>query len=80
VGVVGLEANNWWELPYAAIGESARAALGFARGCWEHSAPTVWPPPVTYQQMKHIAWRVLPGSRYKRHLLGRYSLIWEKPK
>jgi 2-polyprenyl-3-methyl-5-hydroxy-6-metoxy-1,4-benzoquinol methylase len=79
VGVVGLAANNWWDLPYAAIGQSARAVLGFVRGDWEHSALTVWPPPVTYQQMIRIARRVLPGARYKRHLLGRYSLIWKKP-
>jgi SAM-dependent methyltransferase len=79
VAVVGLAANDWWDLPCAAIGQSAQAVLGFVRGHWEHSAPMVWPPPVTYQQMKRIARRVLPGASYKRHVLGRYSLIWEKP-
>jgi hypothetical protein len=38
-----------------------------------------WPPPETYRQMKRIAAEVLPGSRYRRHVLGRYSLIWKKP-
>lgn len=79
VGIVGLAANDWWDLPCAAIGQSSRLALGLVRGHWEHSAPIAWPPPETYRQMKRIAAEVLPGSRYRRHLLGRYSLIWKKP-
>lgn len=49
------------------------------KGYWEHSAPTVWPPPATYADMRRIAARELPGVRYRRHLLWRYSLIWTKP-
>jgi SAM-dependent methyltransferase len=79
VGVVGLAATNWWDLPCAAIGEATRVVLCRVRGNWEHSAPTVWPPPMTYHEMRAIARRLLPGVRYRRHLLGRYSLIWEKP-
>jgi 2-polyprenyl-3-methyl-5-hydroxy-6-metoxy-1,4-benzoquinol methylase len=78
VAVVGLAANSWWDLPYALFGHIARIVLGFVRGNWEHSAPMVWPPPATYREMKHIARRVLPGVRYRRHVLGRYSLIWTK--
>jgi SAM-dependent methyltransferase len=79
VAVVGLAANDWWDVPYAAVGLGARLIIGFARGYWKHSAPMVWPPPATYGEMKRIARRVLPGVRYRRHLLGRYSLIWRKP-
>ena len=79
VAVVGLAANDWWDLPYALVAHGARLILGFARGHWEHSASMVWPPPETYMDMKRIASRVLPGVRYRRHLLGRYSLIWTKP-
>jgi len=79
VAVVGLAANDWWDLPYALIAHSAQLSLRFTRGHWEHSAPMVWPPPATYLEMKRIASRVLPGVRYRRHLLGRYSLIWTKP-
>ena len=71
VAVVGLAANNWWDLPYVLVAHSARLALGFARGHWEHSASTVWPPPATYREMKGIGSRVLPGVCYRRHLLGR---------
>lgn len=46
---------------------------------WEHPSPTVWPPPVTYAQMRRLAHRALPGVRYRRHLLWRYSLTWTKP-
>jgi SAM-dependent methyltransferase len=78
VAIVGLAANSWWDLPYAFVGHSARLVMRAVRGHWEHSAPTVWPPPETYREMKRIARRVLPGVRYRRHLLGRYSLIWVK--
>jgi 2-polyprenyl-3-methyl-5-hydroxy-6-metoxy-1,4-benzoquinol methylase len=79
VAIVGLAANDWWDLPYALVAHGAQLILGFARGRWEHSASTVWPPPVTYREMERIASRALPGVRYRRHLLGRYSLIWTKP-
>jgi hypothetical protein len=29
--------------------------------------------------MARPAARVLPGVRYRRHLLWRYSLLWQKP-
>jgi 2-polyprenyl-3-methyl-5-hydroxy-6-metoxy-1,4-benzoquinol methylase len=79
VAVVGLAANDWWDLPYAVVAHGSQLVLRFARGHWEHSASMVWPPPATYLEMKRIASRVLPGVRYERHLLGRYSLIWTKP-
>jgi 2-polyprenyl-3-methyl-5-hydroxy-6-metoxy-1,4-benzoquinol methylase len=46
---------------------------------WRHPSPTVWPPPVTYREMRLIAGEVLPGSRFRRHLMPRYSIIWKKP-
>ncbi len=49
------------------------------KGHWEHPSPTVWPPPVTYAQMRALAAEILPGSRYRRHLLLRYSVVWRKP-
>src|SRR5262249_38540105 len=61
VAVVGLAANNWWDLPCAAIGQGARLVLGLVRGHWEHSAPMAWPPPETYHSMKKIAGHLLPS-------------------
>ncbi|WP_066943586.1 class I SAM-dependent methyltransferase [Microtetraspora fusca] len=49
------------------------------KGHWEHPSPMVWPPPVTYAQMRALAAEMLPGSRYRHHLLFRYSITWRKP-
>lgn len=79
VAIVGLAAADWWDVPYAAVGYGAQSILGYVRGHWQHSATIVWPPPMTYLEIKQLASRVLPGVRYRRHLLCRYSLIWKKP-
>ena len=79
VGVIGLAASNWWDLPYALVGFWVREAIGMIRGHWVHSAPMAWPPPTTYRQIKRIARDILPGVQYRRHILGRYSLIWTRP-
>ena len=44
-----------------------------------HQPPLVWPPPLSYRQMRRLAERLLPGARYRRHLYLRYSLVWTKP-
>ncbi len=49
------------------------------RGYWEHSAPTVWPPPMTYVEMRALATTLLPGCVFRRHALWRYSITWTKP-
>lgn len=46
---------------------------------WEHTAPTVWPPPHDYVTVRRTAERVLPGVNWKQLLLWRYALIWRKP-
>ena len=79
VAIVGLAANAWSDLPLAALGMTLRQVLGLVHGQWNHSAPTCWPPPLTYGEMKALSARVLPGVRYRRHWLGRYSLVWHKP-
>jgi SAM-dependent methyltransferase len=57
------------------------ANLGYraARGYWDHPSPVVWPPPHTYREIQALAGDLLPGVRYRRHLLWRYSLTWTKP-
>jgi hypothetical protein len=49
------------------------------KGYWEISSPTVWPPPETYAGMRDLAAELLPGTRFRRHLLWRYSLVWTRP-
>ncbi|MYY08645.1 methyltransferase domain-containing protein [Streptomyces sp. SID4919] len=36
-------------------------------------------PRISYGQVRAVARRLLPGVRYRRHVLRRYSLTWEKP-
>ncbi|MFE9451188.1 class I SAM-dependent methyltransferase [Streptomyces sp. NPDC006739] len=35
---------------------------------------------MSYAQVRSTARRLLPGVRYRRHVLRRYSLTWEKPR
>ncbi|MBX7167260.1 MAG: class I SAM-dependent methyltransferase [Pirellulales bacterium] len=45
---------------------------------WEHPAPKVWPPPLSYAEVRKLAARLLPGVEYRRHVLWRYSLVWRR--
>jgi hypothetical protein len=36
-------------------------------------------PAMTWDEVRTGALRLLPGARYRRHLLFRYSLRWRKP-
>lgn len=66
------------DIPWELAGGVTTRRLKLSRPYWEHSAPIVWPPPETYGTMRAIAEQVLPGARYRRHVLWRYSLIWER--
>lgn len=48
------------------------------RSYWQAPSPTVRPPAQTYTEMRRLASEVLPGARFRRHVLFRYSLIWTK--
>ena len=41
--------------------------------------PRLWPPPLSYAELRRIAARLLPGVEYRRHVLWRYSLVWTRP-
>jgi SAM-dependent methyltransferase len=73
-----------------AVASAAAGGLHRAAGAVRHrqaarqaarayQPPVVWPPPLTYQDMRRLAARILPGVRYRRHLYQRYSLTWIKP-
>jgi 2-polyprenyl-3-methyl-5-hydroxy-6-metoxy-1,4-benzoquinol methylase len=78
--VLGLARSSLLDLPAAVAGVVAHQVHRRSRGFWEHPSPQVWPPPLTYSQVRRLAARSLPGVTYRRHLLFRYSLTWEKPK
>jgi 2-polyprenyl-3-methyl-5-hydroxy-6-metoxy-1,4-benzoquinol methylase len=49
------------------------------RRFYHHPSPIKWPPPDTFADIRRIATQELPGVRYQRHVLWRYTLIWRKP-
>lgn len=79
LGVVGFARNGILDWPMSLIGSAGIFVLVRARGKWEHSAPTVWPPPLTYGQVRRASGRVLPGRSFRRLWLGRYVLRWRRP-
>jgi 2-polyprenyl-3-methyl-5-hydroxy-6-metoxy-1,4-benzoquinol methylase len=81
LAVVGLARSRLPEdLPWEAAGVIANLGYRLTRTYWEQPSPTVWPPPHTYAAIRGLAPRSLPGVRYRRHVLWRYSLVWTKPK
>ena len=67
------------DLPWEVAAVVAHRLHRMTKDVWEHPSPTAWPPPETYSGMRRLAADVLPGARYRRHLLWRYSLTWTKP-
>ncbi|RNG26068.1 class I SAM-dependent methyltransferase [Streptomyces botrytidirepellens] len=79
LAVVGLARDTPRDLPHVVAGVVVGTAHRAVKGQWQHPSPIVWPPPVTYRQMRALAAEVLPGARYRRHVLFRYSIVWHKP-
>ena len=67
------------DLPYEIAGAVSTRVHRLMKNYGEVSAPMVWPPPTTFAEARRIATEVLPGVRYRRHILWRYSLVWTKP-
>jgi SAM-dependent methyltransferase len=44
-----------------------------------NSGAPIMDPDMSWSQVRATARRLLPGVRYRRHLLWRYSLLWNKP-
>lgn len=80
LGVVGVGRRRWpHDLPFDAIGFVVTRLHRLAKGEWTTPAPKVWPPPLTFAQTRRLAARALPGARFRRRLLWRYTLVWTKP-
>ena len=80
LAVVGLaRSRRVLDLPRDLVAATWTRLLRRRRTYWEHSAPMVWPPPETFAGCRRIAETTLPGVRYRRLLLWRYSLVWTKP-
>lgn len=80
LAIVGLARSEFpADLPFDLAGVVATRFHRLTKTFWEHSSPTVWPAPETFAETRILVARVLPGARYRRHLLWRYSLTWNKP-
>ena len=64
------------ELPRDATALVVDRAHRLTGGRWESPAPTLAPPPHTYREIRLLADRTLPGVRFRRQLLWRYSMTW----
>jgi SAM-dependent methyltransferase len=80
LAIVGLARSRYpADLPFEVAGAVGHRVHRLSKPYWEDSAPRVWPPPQTFKQTRRLARRLLPGVRYRRLLLWRYSLVWTKP-
>ncbi|MGY1608479.1 class I SAM-dependent methyltransferase [Geodermatophilus sp. SYSU D00700] len=80
LAVVGLARSRYpVDLPHDLAAAIVHKVHGLLRPTWEHPSPTVWPPPETYAGMRRLTAALLPGRRFRRHLLWRYSVVWTKP-
>jgi SAM-dependent methyltransferase len=80
LAIVGLARPRYpADLPFAIAGTVGHRVLRLRNGYWEDSAPRLWPPPDSFGETRRLARGALPGARYRRRLLWRYSLVWTKP-
>jgi SAM-dependent methyltransferase len=79
LAVLGLPRSRYpLDLPRDAAATIVSRAYRLSKRGWESPAPTVWPPPLTFPELRALAESLLPGASIRRHLLWRYSLIWTK--
>jgi 2-polyprenyl-3-methyl-5-hydroxy-6-metoxy-1,4-benzoquinol methylase len=78
--VVGLARNRTpldWALSGAAL--PAVMVLDRVHGMTDPAGIPMTEPEMSWGQVRREALRLLPGARFRRHLLWRYSLSWRKP-
>src|SRR5947207_3427238 len=77
LAVVGLARSRYpADLPRDATALVVDRAHRLTAGRWESPAPTLAPPPHTYREIRLPAERTVPGVRFRRQLLWRYSMTW----
>ena len=80
LAVVGLARSRYpADLPMDLTAVPASRLLRARNGFRAVAAPTIWPPPHSYAELRRIVRDALPGARYRRLLLWRYSVTWTKP-
>ena len=80
LAIVGLARSVYpIDLPIDVAGAVAHRGHLLTKRYWRHPSPIVWPPVETFAGMRRLAAELLPGARYQRHLLWRYSVTWTRP-
>lgn len=78
--VIGLAARTRLrDYAFAAVGTVQHRWYARRLGYWEHTAPLVWPPPHSFEQVDRCAASILPGVRWRHLPMFRYALVWHKP-
>jgi len=62
----------------AGLGKTASRVHRRRRGGWWEQGALLIDPTMSYGAIRHRSRRLLPGRRYRRHLLYRYSIVWRK--
>ena len=80
LAVIGLAADkSMADFLAGAVGFPADLFYGAIHGKGESGAPILFPE-MSWREVRVAATQTLPGVRYRRHLLFRYSLLWRKPR
>jgi SAM-dependent methyltransferase len=79
LAIVGFTRTGWRDWPWAVTAFTCLGVAHRLHGKWEHTAPQAWPPRDTFRQLRQSAREVLPGSRIRHLLMGRYLLTWTRP-
>jgi SAM-dependent methyltransferase len=78
--IIGLARSRYpIDLPRDVVASVATRAHKLTKRYWESPAPTIWPPAHGYREIGLLAGGALPGARFRRRLLWRYSIEWAKP-
>ena len=79
LGVIGLyRAQTVQDYAYAAAGKPVSWILRQFRYCADVRAP-LQEPTETLGKIRASCDELLPGNKFRRHLLFRYSVVWRKP-
>jgi SAM-dependent methyltransferase len=79
LALVAFARPGWRHLPWALAAFVVRGVAIRCRGKWKHTAPTVWPPKDTVQQLRRHVRTELPGARMSLLLMGRVFIVWHAP-
>ncbi len=77
--VVGSARATFTDLHREIAGSVVEKAFVLVKGSWDPQTPTTWPPPHTFTQVGRAAAEVLPNAIFKKRILWRYTIEWNRP-